>query len=55
MQLIYGIFIIYTIKILISIFSQIKINNYLFSLHYDFLSKNFKKLFKKPYSFCRDK
>ena len=51
MQLICGIFIIYTIKILISVFSQIKINNYLFNLHYDLSKKLFTNYLKKPYSF----
>ena len=51
MQLIYSIFIIYTAKIILSVFSQIKINNYLFSLHYDLSKKLLNSYLKKAYSF----
>jgi ABC-type bacteriocin/lantibiotic exporter with double-glycine peptidase domain len=50
-QLIYFIFATYTLKLIISLYSQVKINNYLFDLHFDLSNKLLKYYLKKPYPF----
>ncbi len=50
-NLIYFVFVIYTLKFVLSIFSQIKINTYLFDLHLELSKKLLKFYLQKPYSF----
>ena len=50
-NLVYFIFVIYTLKFISSIFSQIKINTYLFDLHLHLSKKLLNFYLLKPYSF----